>query len=198
MLLYRSPLTCLDEDVLSVLLTSEEDRRFHRLLIAMCFIDNSPSSVAVQQALYALIALYIYERTRSMQYKVNAITALNHSFRSSLNAKDGLQHIAAGLLLSLYEILDSYESSYQWELYACGAKRVGNQIYPLDQVYQGDASVILNWLFYHDALFTFTACHWRPEAYVEECVRDDQIRRAVLLSGNTSKVLRAEIIFQRI
>jgi hypothetical protein len=93
-----------DDQVLSAMFTSVGDKRFRGLLIGMSFIDSSPASVAVQQSLYALIALYVYGYTRSMPFKVNAITALNHSFRSCLNAKEGLQHIAAGILLSLYEV----------------------------------------------------------------------------------------------
>jgi hypothetical protein len=95
-----------DDRVLSAMLTSmgDGDKRFRGLLIGMSFIDSSPPSVAVQQSLYALIALYIYGPTRSMRFKVNAITALNHSFRSSINAKNGLQQVVAGLLLSLYEV----------------------------------------------------------------------------------------------
>lgn len=102
---YNCPLICSDEDVTSAMLTSTDDMRFRGLLFAMSFIDSTPSSVAVQQALYALIALYVYGSTaRAMPFKVRAVTALSRSFPSSLNAKDGLQHIAAGLLLSLYEV----------------------------------------------------------------------------------------------
>jgi hypothetical protein len=97
-------LTSLDEKVLSAMLTAVDDKRLQALLIGMSFIDNSPSSIAVRQALYALIAFYMYGRGPAMRYKVNAITALRHSLQYSLVAKDGLQHIAAGLLLSLYEV----------------------------------------------------------------------------------------------
>ena len=96
-------LISLDDQVLSAMLTSVGDKRFRGLLIGMSFIDSSPASVAVQQSLYALIALYIYGDIRSMRFKVNAISALMHSFRSCLNAKDGLQLVVAGILLSLYE-----------------------------------------------------------------------------------------------
>jgi hypothetical protein len=86
------------------MLTAVDDKRLQALLIGMSFIDNSPSSIAVQQALYALIAFYMYGRDIAMKYKVNAITALRHSLQYDLFAKDRLQHIAAGLLLSLYKV----------------------------------------------------------------------------------------------
>jgi hypothetical protein len=97
-------LTPSDEKVLSAMLTAVDDKRLQALLIGMSFIDNSPSSIAVQQALYALIAFYMYGSGVAMKYKVNAITALTQSLHYGLIAKDGLQHIAAGLLLSLYEV----------------------------------------------------------------------------------------------
>ncbi|KAH8665998.1 fungal-specific transcription factor domain-containing protein [Tricladium varicosporioides] len=184
------------EDVLSTILTSADDKRFRGLLIAMSFIDSTPSSVAVQQALYALIALYVYGcASRAMPFKVRAITALNQSFQSNVNAKDGLQHIAAGLLLSLYEMLDSSQFSYQWEIYSGGAKQVAKKIYARDQVYEGDALTMLNWMFYHDALNKFSARHWTHKSYmvssaeIASCARDDQIMRMALLSGNTSKII---------
>jgi hypothetical protein len=93
-----------DEDVLSAMLTSVDDRAFRSLLISMSFIDSSPSSVAVQQALYALIALYVYGRAQAIKFKVHAIKALNQSTGIRLSTKDGLQRIVAGLLLSIYEV----------------------------------------------------------------------------------------------
>jgi hypothetical protein len=93
-----------DDQVLSAMLTTVSDQQFRGLLIGMSFIDSSPASIAVQQSLYALIALYVYGHTLSMPFKVNAITALSQSIESCSNAKDGLQHIVAGILLSLYEV----------------------------------------------------------------------------------------------
>jgi hypothetical protein len=88
------------------MLTSSDDKRFRGLLIAMSFIDSTPSTLAVQQAVYALIAVYMYGPLYGMPFKFKAITALNRSFSTRLNAKDGLQHIAAALLLCLYEVPD--------------------------------------------------------------------------------------------
>jgi hypothetical protein len=95
-------------------------------------------------------------------------------------------------------MLDPSDSSCQWEVYGCGAKQIGKQIYSPDQVYDGNAGIILNWLFYHDALSRFSARHWRRGTIdLEEFERDDQIIRAVQLSGNTSKVLYVRIVVKR-
>jgi len=70
----------------------------------MSFIDSSSSSVAVRQALYALTALHLYEFDKAMQFKTKAICALLDSSQSRWSIKDRLQNIAAGLLLSLFEV----------------------------------------------------------------------------------------------
>jgi hypothetical protein len=88
------------------------------------------------------------------------------------------------------QIHDISESTYQWELYAGGAKQVGKRIYALDQTCEGDARVILMWLFYHDALSKFTARHWlRKTDNLQKCGEDDQIRKAALLSGDVTEVV---------
>lgn len=86
-------------------------------------------------------------------------------------------------------MLDFSESTYQWELYAGGSKCIAKRIYTLDRVYEGDALTVLNLMFYHDALNKFTARHWKHRtADMIGCARDDDIIKAVLQSGNTSKV----------
>lgn len=86
------------------MLTAVADKRLESLLIGMSLVDRSDSTIAVQQALYALIALRIYGSKIALIYKIRAIYALRNSMRKGLVAKDGLQHIATGLLLSLYEV----------------------------------------------------------------------------------------------
>lgn len=186
---FENDLLSYYDQVLSAILTSVGDKRFRGLLIGMSFIDSSPASVAVQQSLYALIAHYVYGHIRSMRFKVNAISALMHSIQSCVNAKDGLQQVVAGILLSLYEMLDFSESTCHWQIYAGGAKHIAKRIYTLDRVYEGDALTVLNLMFYHDALNKFTARHWKQRtADMLGCARDDCIIKAVLQSGNTSKI----------
>lgn len=94
-------------------------------------------------------------------------------------------------------MLDFSESTYQWELYAGGAKQVAKRVYTLDRVYEGDARIVLNWMFYHDALNKFSARHWRHRtADMMGCARDNYIIKAVLQSGNTSKVTHSKILPQ--
>jgi hypothetical protein len=72
----------------------------------MSFTDSSSSSVAVRQALYALTALHLYGYAVASKYKGKAIRALDysHSLQTASSMKDRLQHIAADLLLGLFEV----------------------------------------------------------------------------------------------
>jgi hypothetical protein len=86
-------------------------------------------------------------------------------------------------------VYDSPEIQYDWEKYTCGAKIAGHHVYSADQIYEGDARILLDWLFYHDALARFSTRHWlKTPPEMEGCTRNNQIRRAVLLCGNSSKV----------
>ncbi len=94
----------LDEQVVATTLTSSDDTRFKGLLLSMSFVDSSSSSIAVRQALYALTALHLYEFEKAMQFRAKAISALLDPTQSIWSIKDWLQNIAAGLLLSLFEV----------------------------------------------------------------------------------------------
>ena len=83
---------------------STADDRLQRLVVAMSFADDSPSSAAVRQALYALTALHIHDFQRATKLKAKAIRSLFQSPQAGLDVKDNLQRVAAGLLLSLCEV----------------------------------------------------------------------------------------------
>lgn len=91
-------------------------------------------------------------------------------------------------------MLDPSRYTYQWEIYAGGAKQIAKRLYSHKQVYEGDALLVLNWLFFHDAMFKFSARHWRhtePDVAAcggMSCAQDDQIMKMALLSGNPREV----------
>ena len=86
------------------MLTSVDDGRFRGLLIAMSFLDSSASSMSVLQSLYALAALHLYGHKSAIPFKEKAVKSLSMSAQSSLSSMEKMQHIAAQLLLSMYEV----------------------------------------------------------------------------------------------
>ncbi|KAF2093945.1 hypothetical protein NA57DRAFT_80950 [Rhizodiscina lignyota] len=175
------------ESVIATMFTSVDDIQFRGLLVAMSFIDNSPSSSGVLQSVYALSALQLYGKGNAAQYKDAALAALELSTRQALTTKDRLQHIAANLLLCSYEICTSPESP--WAMYMCHAKILAEEVFCLDQTYEGDFLVILQWIFHHDAFSRFSVRHYdRRTPKMIACAFNDQIRRRALFSGNNTQV----------
>ncbi|KAF2663652.1 hypothetical protein BT63DRAFT_108716 [Microthyrium microscopicum] len=187
---FNSTLVSHYERSIAATLTLLDDEKFKGLLISMSFTDNSLSSVAVRQALYALTAINLYGFETASIFRRKATQALLDSIETPLSARDQLQHIAAGLLLGLFEMYESSGISYNWAVYICSAKQAGNQVFSPDRAYEGDARIILDWLFYHDTLSRFSALHWaRSTPGMRECVSDAQVKQAVRLSGDSSKII---------
>jgi hypothetical protein len=93
-------------------------------------------------------------------------------------------------------MLDFSESTYQWEFYSGGAKQLAKRIYTLDRVYEGDARIILNWMFYHDVLNKFSARHWgHRTSIMMGCAQDNYIIKAALQSGTASKVANSKPLY---
>ncbi|KAK2747587.1 hypothetical protein FQN55_004941 [Onygenales sp. PD_40] len=83
------------------------------LLLRMALGDSSLCSSAVLQAVLALSSLYLYGPAKAMPYKVKALSALTNSAKRSLGFKEGLQHIASGIILGLVEISGSLGGSLE-------------------------------------------------------------------------------------
>ena len=94
----------IDENVLSLMLTSASDSGLRDLLVAMSFLDDSIFSAGVLQSLYALAALHLYGHKRAQRFKAKAVQALDMAAKATLSMVEKLQRIAARLLLSLYEV----------------------------------------------------------------------------------------------
>ncbi len=84
---------------------------------------------------------------------------------------------------------DSSVIQYDWAQYICRAKTAAHYAYCADQAYEGDARILLEWLFYHDSISRFSAHHWGARTPgMDACAKDKHIRRTVLLGGSPSKV----------
>lgn len=50
-----------------------------------------------------------------------------------------------------------------WAIYYCGCKKIVKLIYTPHTTYEGDEALILDFIFYHDALYNFSIRHWYPQ-----------------------------------
>ena len=86
-------------------------------------------------------------------------------------------------------MFDLSDTRDQWAVHACDAKITGKQVFYLEQAYDGESAIVLDWLLYHDVMSKFSSQLWiqRTTGH-EECAQDDQIRKRALLLPRRSKV----------
>lgn len=103
----------------------DSDRpRIRKLLMQMAMSDDTDSSKAVLQSMLALATLHRDgQQSHAERLKLSAIRALLVSMNEDMDARAGIQHIAAGMLLCSFEVSiiarsatkDSNEDRYRWQ-----------------------------------------------------------------------------------
>jgi hypothetical protein len=79
--------------------------RIRRLLLQMALSDDTPSSRAVLLSILALSSLHRDgQQDHAAQLKLSAIRALMASPEEHLSPEAAIKHIAAGILLSSFEV----------------------------------------------------------------------------------------------
>lgn len=76
------------------------------LLTRMSLSESTPSSNAVLQAILALSSSHrVGHHSQAAKLKIGALQALGASVdRLGMNEKEAMQHVAAGMLLCLFEV----------------------------------------------------------------------------------------------
>ncbi|KAH8431020.1 uncharacterized protein LDX57_008681 [Aspergillus melleus] len=134
------------------------------LLIRMALTNSSPSSTAVLHSLLALSSLHLYGlQSQAGELKLSALRALAAASRTSIGPVEAAQHIAAGMLLCSFELHRASCTSGQWRCYVGGAKKILNVFPSGVSDRDGDFSILLDWVYYHDVLSRFSELHWRSE-----------------------------------
>ncbi|KAH6653261.1 fungal-specific transcription factor domain-containing protein [Truncatella angustata] len=119
---------------------------------------------------YALLAFSSLRRNgihqQAIQFKVLALQFLSASARGGgpLDSTAAIQHVAASMLLSAFEILLPSESSGEWLWYLLGAMEIIQATRLEDQLQDGDIAYLLEWVYYHNALSRFSMHHWRHKS----------------------------------
>lgn len=71
------------------------------------------------------------------------------------------------------QTLNFDSSSLNWSIFFCGTKSIASRVTELHSTYYGDEALILDWIFYHDAMYKFSIRHWIDK-------NEDQIQLAGL------------------
>ncbi len=55
----------------------------------------------------------------------------------------------------------NFDSSIlSWTIFFCGTKTIAGRVTQPHDTYYGDEALILDWIFYHDAMYKFCIRHW--------------------------------------
>jgi hypothetical protein len=141
-----------------------------KILIRIALEGETASAAAVLRALLAFSSLHRYGlQSQGIELKIAALRSLAEgSAAPSLDAKETIQHIAAGMLLCSFEVHQASCTSGHWTGYLGGVKTVINacSIKALLQL-DSDVAALLDWVHYHDVLVRFSLLYWKREGAPE-------------------------------
>ena len=81
-----------------------DNKGISHLLLRIAFMDGTPASTAVLQAVLALSSLKLYGTKEALLFKSKAMTMLSASLNEKMDRSEYLRCLAASLLLSSYEV----------------------------------------------------------------------------------------------
>ena len=143
------------------------------LLVRMSLTDDGPPALATRHALSALSYQTLGQPAYAYAHQTTAIRALQTAIENpQLQPAQYFQAMAASMLLNYYEILDEQGSAASSAIYFCGCKRIALAMHREHRDYQGDLALILDWVFYHDAMYKFSIHHWEKRTAAQVMVKD--------------------------
>ncbi|KAM3084908.1 hypothetical protein ACMFMG_003353 [Clarireedia jacksonii] len=133
------------------------------ILIRIAMTEETTTAPAVLHALLAFSSLRLNGLDeQAVQLKILALQFLSTSAKKEpLSLAEAVQHVAASMLLSSFEILIPSESSVESLWYIWGAIEIVKITRLRDQSHRSDIGHLLDWLDYHDLLSRFLIHHRR-------------------------------------
>ncbi|RDW83479.1 hypothetical protein BP5796_04970 [Coleophoma crateriformis] len=145
------------------------------ILMRIALTDDTATTRAVMLSILALASIHRFgPQAQAIQYKTSSIQALSASLKGDMGIAESVQHVAAGMLLCTFETQQATETSGLWLCYLCGVRDIINANNLSEKsTPDSDIFALLGWVYYHDALSTFSIRHWRRpatigDAYIKE------------------------------
>ncbi|KAH7310539.1 fungal-specific transcription factor domain-containing protein [Stachybotrys elegans] len=160
------------QTVIAPTLSTLSDRPLGPVLVRIALSANSPSGLAVQQAVLAFASLHRYgPQVNAVELKLSCLRALSAATSQDMEPRDIIHHVAAGMLLCKFEILQHFAPhrvlTNDWIWYISGAKKLINST-PIDTFDQeGDLLALIESVSYHESLYSFSRSHWQPRQQVD-------------------------------
>jgi hypothetical protein len=154
----------------------------------MSLTDDGPPALATRHALSALSYQTLGQTEFAYAHQATAIRALQvaidgtssgYGVRNDMGMTGPMQPaqyfqaMAASMLLNYYEILNGNANAAATStVYFCGCKRLAMKMHREHSDYHGDLALILDWVFYHDAMYKFSIHHWEKRTAAQVMVKD--------------------------
>jgi hypothetical protein len=152
--------------------------RLGKVLVQLALSNRSQSSRAVYYAIIALASQHCNQNSiEVIQLKHAALQGLYSN--DTPNIDDGIEHVAANLLLCVFEVCNSSMRNFHytytmkmqqtvstnscWVGHISGMKQMIEVIKQSKPPQDSDASLILGWVYYFDIMARFSFRHWRTE-----------------------------------
>ncbi|KAF2092404.1 hypothetical protein NA57DRAFT_50419 [Rhizodiscina lignyota] len=139
--------------------SSHDADNLYGLLVRLSFNDNEPPSLATRHAISALSYQHLSMERTAIMHRTSAIRALQNAI-GYLEPSQIIQTTAASMLLSVAEILNYEASIPSWYIFFCGTKNLLRQATQKGGTCTEDGALIMDWIFYHDAMYMFSVRHW--------------------------------------
>ncbi|KAF2828599.1 hypothetical protein CC86DRAFT_288709 [Ophiobolus disseminans] len=163
--------------------------RLCKLILQVALSDQGKASRAVY---HAILAISSYHQGGDLLYvdqlKRTALNELRTDVVSS--EREGVQHIAANLLLCVLEMQQTSGNNSGWVGYISGVKQVIDAVKEAEPPVGSDASLVLGWVYYFEVMARFVFRHWRTE-YVKA------VAKALGFDANGSDSCRLQYILAR-
>ncbi|KAI3547689.1 hypothetical protein CABS03_10111 [Colletotrichum abscissum] len=147
-------------------LSSFSSQPLGEVLLRIALSEISHAGKALQHALLAFSAQYRYGPVfRAEELKLSALRALSLSAAEGMSAHKAVQHVAAGMVLCMFETQKSSHSTNHWLCYLRSSRTLIESV-SLEKFWRvSDAPMLLEWVSYHEILARFSLRHWRkPKA----------------------------------
>ncbi|KAH8807363.1 fungal-specific transcription factor domain-containing protein [Xylogone sp. PMI_703] len=172
-----------------LLLTSTHENTLTKFVLSAALSSSTTSSNAVLQAILAVSSLRLDGANQGLRYQTKAISLLRSSLYDENRKEDIVRNLTATMLLCLYEIVLTSNTTWNWAVFLCGAKKIlraKSSQFCLDDP---GIAILLNWIYYHEVISEFGLRHW-AQSYerVDICKQGPSARSRQVKSGSINVV----------
>ncbi|KAL5421927.1 hypothetical protein PMIN04_005169 [Paraphaeosphaeria minitans] len=156
----------------------------HRINIPDARPNRRRVSSNFRCAVFALASLQLHGSgsADAFRYKRRVVSKIAGEATEQLDERALLRNLVATMLLYHYEMsMPRSSSGGTWVTFFCAVKHIINTCPAMDRLIRREYAVLLDWIYYHQALSEFTIRHWK--APYDGCGFAAVVRSAGVVDG---------------